>query len=117
MNNKNAMIKQEGGESSSSRIQLLEDETKSLKQDVTKFLSIITIQTEQLARQERILSDLRDARNKKANDRLTMGWIILVVIAVLLFGALYMGFPSALLRDDTPFYLNVKATPVKAPFN
>mmetsp|Transcript_5834 Transcript_5834/g.13311 ORF Transcript_5834/g.13311 Transcript_5834/m.13311 type:complete len:156 (-) Transcript_5834:330-797(-) len=115
--NKNKVsIKQEGG---SIRIQTLEDETKSLKNDVTKFLSIITLQTEQLARQEKMLNEIRDERNAKENERLNFCWIILLVIVFLLMGAIWMGYPAdlaAMIHEDTTLYLNVKATPVKVPF-
>ena len=97
------------------RIQILEDETKLLKSDVTKFLSIITMQTEQLARQEKIISELRDERNAKANDRLNMCWFILVVVVMLLLGVCYMGVPS-MISEDTVLHLTTIVTPVRAPF-
>lgn len=109
----NVKIKQEG--ESNDRIQVLEEETKLLKSDVVKFLSIITIQTEQLARQDKILSDIRDERNAKAGNRVLMCWLILLVVAFLLINAAWVGYPS-FIREDTLLYLNVKATPVKVPF-
>ena len=109
----NVRIKQEG--ESNDRIQVLEEETKLLKSDVLKFLSIITIQTEQLARQEKILSDIREERNATARNKLMMCLLILVVVALLLMSAICMGYPS-IIREDTLLYLNVKATPVKVPF-
>jgi hypothetical protein len=109
----NVRIKQEG--ESNDRIQILEEESKLLKSDVLKFLSIITIQTEQLARQEKILNEIKDERNAKAGNRLTMCWLIMVVVALLLMSAICMGYQS-IIREDTLLYLNVKATPVKVPF-
>lgn len=100
------------------RFQLIEDETKTLKNDVQNFLSIITVQTEQLARQEKLLNAIRDERNTKANKRLSMCWIILFVVVFLLISAIWMGYPTMLtmIQEDTTLHLNVKATPVKLPF-
>eukprot|EP00579_Thalassiosira_antarctica_P013097 CAMPEP_0201929522 /NCGR_PEP_ID=MMETSP0903-20130614/23180_1 /ASSEMBLY_ACC=CAM_ASM_000552 /TAXON_ID=420261 /ORGANISM="Thalassiosira antarctica, Strain CCMP982" /LENGTH=132 /DNA_ID=CAMNT_0048468325 /DNA_START=319 /DNA_END=717 /DNA_ORIENTATION=+ len=99
------------------RFQLIEDETKTLKNDVQNFLSIITIQTEQLARQEKLLNAIRDERNTKANKRLSMCWIILFVVVFLLISAIWMGYPTFIqMNEDTTLHLNVKATPVKLPF-
>jgi hypothetical protein len=108
-----ARIKQE--DESNDRIQSLEEETKMLKKDVVNFLSIITIQSEQLARQEKILNDIRDERNAVAVNRVTMIWFMLVVVALLLMSAMWMGY-SPNINKNTLLYLNVKATPVKAPF-
>ena len=96
------------------RIQRLENETKELKQSVTKILSIITLQTEQLARQEKILNEFRDERYTKSNGRLTMCWIVLFVIMVLVMSIMYMGIP--MIREDTMLHLTTIVTPVKAPF-
>ena len=109
----NAQIKQE--DESNDRIQSLEEETKILKRHVVNFLSIITIQTEQLARQEKILNDIRDERNGNAVNWVTMVWLLLVVVAIFLVSALWMGY-SPNINKNTLLYLNVKATPVKAPF-
>ncbi len=109
----NAQIKQE--DESNDRIQSLEEETKILKRHVVNFLSIITIQTEQLARQEKILNDIRDERNAIAVNRVTMVWLLLGVVAIFLMSALWMGY-SPNINKNTLLYLNVKATPVKAPF-
>jgi hypothetical protein len=109
----NAQIKQE--DESNDRIQSLEEETKILKRDFVNFLSIITIQTEQLARQEKILNDIRDERNGNAVNWVTMVWLLLVVVAIFLVSALWMGY-SPNINKNTLLYLNVKATPVKAPF-
>ena len=109
----NAQIKQE--DESNDRIQSLEEETKILKRDFVNFLSIITIQTEQLARQEKILNDIRDERNGNAVNWVTMVWLLLVVVAIFLVSALWMGY-SPNINKNTLVYLNVKATPVKAPF-
>ncbi|KAL7530739.1 hypothetical protein ACHAXR_003646 [Thalassiosira sp. AJA248-18] len=108
---KKVSIKQEG---ESSRIQLLEGETETLKDDVKKFLSIITVQTEQLARQEKILNEMRDERNAKANNKVTTCWIILFVVVFLLMSAIWFG--PTIISEDTTLHLNVKATPVKTPF-
>lgn len=94
-------------------MQSLEQDTKSLKNDVTKFLSIITIQTEQLARQEKMLNEIKDERNAKAGNRLTICWIILLLVVFLVVCAVLMG-PT--INENTTLHLNVKATPVKAPF-
>ena len=106
---KKVTIKEEGA---SSRIKVLEEDTKALQNDVKKFLSIVTLQTEQLARQEKIIAGLRDERNAKAANRLLFFWVLLFVVAFLLTNAARIGFPS----EDTVLYLNTKATPVKAPF-
>ena len=63
-------IKNEPSDRSQDRVQILEDETKLLKNDVQKFLSIIASQTQQLARQEKILNEIRDERNAKAEKKL-----------------------------------------------
>eukprot|EP00578_Thalassiosira_sp_NH16_P027057 CAMPEP_0181103400 /NCGR_PEP_ID=MMETSP1071-20121207/14844_1 /TAXON_ID=35127 /ORGANISM="Thalassiosira sp., Strain NH16" /LENGTH=150 /DNA_ID=CAMNT_0023186469 /DNA_START=231 /DNA_END=683 /DNA_ORIENTATION=- len=109
---KTVPIKREGG---SDRIRFLEEETKSMKTDIKKFLSIITIQTEQLARQEKMLNEVRDDLNSKANHRATICWIMLLIVIFLLMGAMLMGVPT-LITEDTALYLNVKATPANAPF-
>lgn len=109
-------IKQESGESNT-RIQLLEDETNALKNDVKQFLSIIAIQTEQLARQEKTLNEMKDERNTKATNK-AMGWLmVLLLVIFMLVGVIWIGysFPE-IFREDTIMYLNTKATPVKAPF-
>ena len=106
---KKVTIKEEGA---SSRILVLEEDTKALQNDVKKFLSIVTLQTEQLARQEKIIAGLRDERNAKAANRLLFFWVLLFVVAFVLTNVARMGLPS----EDTVLYLNTKATPVKAPF-
>lgn len=102
-------------EDESNRIMMAEEEIKSLKDDVTKFLSVASSQSYQLARQERMLGDMMDERNRKAKSKMTICWIMLIVVAVLLM-AVSMGYASIMPGDDTILYLNVKATPVKAPF-
>ena len=112
---KKVTIKDEGNGSSDSRIQLLENETESLKGDVKKFLSIIDCQSQQLARQSKILDELRHERTVKANTRTTICFLILFVMIILLVGAITFG-PGLIPGEDTVLRLNVKATPVKAPF-
>jgi len=97
-----------------SRIQLLEEETRLLKGDVVKFLSIITTQTEQLSRQERILAEIRHTRLSKATKRITICWIVLFIAIFVLMSLLWIG--PTLIPNDTVLYLNVKATPEKARF-
>lgn len=112
-------IKQEngtsGGGSNNNRIQLLEKETESLKDDVKKFLSIITVQTEQLARQDKLLNDLQDERKAKASNRLTICLMLFLLVIFLVTLIVWFG-PTILPGEDTTLHLNVKATPVKAPF-
>lgn len=97
-----------------SRIQLLEEETRLLKGDVVKFLSIITTQTEQLLRQENILAELRHKRLSRATKRVTICWIVLFIAILVIVTILWIG--STLIPNDTVLYLNVKATPDKARF-
>jgi hypothetical protein len=97
-----------------SRIQLLEEETRLLKGDVVKFLSIITTQTEQLSRQEKILAELRNKRLSKATKRVTMCWIVLLIATFIIICLLWI--VPTLIPNDTVLYLNVKATPEKARF-
>jgi TolA-binding protein len=111
-NSKKGSVKQEGG---SNRIQQLEDETKKLKDEVKNFLSLVTIQTQQLARQEKMLNEMQVVHTRRANSGITMCFLILLMIVFLLIGAVYMGLPD-FLREDQPLYLNVKATPVNLPF-
>jgi hypothetical protein len=95
-----------------SRIQLLEEETRLLKGDVVKFLSIITTQTEQLSRQEKILAELRN--KPKATKKVTTCWIVLLIATFVIVCLLWIG--PTLIPNDTVLYLNVKATPEKARF-
>jgi hypothetical protein len=97
-----------------SRIQLLEEETRLLKGDVVKFLSIITTQTEQLSRQEKILAELRNKRLSKSTKSVTMCWILLFIATFIIGCLLWIG--PTLIPNDTVLYLNVKATPEKARF-
>jgi len=91
------------------RIDSIEKDTDSLKRDVTKLLSIIALQSEQLSRQELIINELRDEKRAKENRSLyyTM-MLMLAFMAIILF----VGIP----RYDTVLQLTTLATPVKAPF-
>ena len=107
-------IKSDPSDRSQDRVQILEDETKLLKNDVQKFLSIIASQTQQLARQEKILNEIRDERNAKAEKKLTIMWIILFVIVMLVIIMFYFGIPNV--NSDTMLHLTTIVTPVKLPF-
>ena len=112
-NGADTLVKKENVQSF--RIQVLEEETRLLKGDVEKFLSIITTQTEQLSsRQEEILGYLRDERNSRAGNRRTMCWIVLLIVAFVLVSLLWIG--PTLIPNDAVLHLNVKATPEKARF-
>lgn len=101
---KKGVVKQEAGK--------IHDETRALKDEVRQFLSIVATQSEQLARQQKVL----DKMERERNVRLTMCSIIQLVVVLLLVSALatflWMEFPG----DDTILKLNVKATPTKAPW-
>ena len=62
-----------------------------------------------------MLNQIMDERNAKANGKLTIFSMILLVVIFLLVLVVWMDIPS-LLSEDTTLYLNVKATPVKTPF-
>ena len=81
----------------------------AIEQNVTKLLSVLTLQSEQLSRQENIINELRDEKRAKENRPLYAAlFILLVFIAVLLF----VGIP----RSDTVIEMKALTTPVKAPF-
>lgn len=115
MASKKVTIKEEASRSSDGRIKLLENDTESLKGDVKRFLSIIDSQSQQLARQSKILDELRDERNAKANTRTNTCFMILLLIIALLVVAITYG-PDLIPGEDTVLSLNVKATPHNAPF-
>lgn len=104
-----ANVKKESGES---RVQRLEGEVQALQGDVKKFLSIITIQTEQLARQEKLLAKFEDERSARSGGRATARLdVVLLVVVFLLLWAVWAGVP-ALFNENTVLNLNVKATPL-----
>lgn len=114
-------IKQE--EDGSSRIQLLESEIATLKKDVKQFLSIIAVQTEQLARQEKIWMEIKDEHCKGKHigsvQRRIISSIISILFMIFLIGfTVWIYFPAIkrLLHEDITFYLKVDATPLKASF-
>ena len=88
--------------SSSSRIDALE-------QDVTRLLSILTLQSEQLSRQEIIINELRDEKRAKENRTL---YVVLLLLLAFIAVLLFVGIPSS----DTVIQMNALTTPVKAPF-
>ncbi|KAL7439673.1 hypothetical protein ACHAXM_007557 [Skeletonema potamos] len=95
--------------SSSSRIEALEKDTDSLKQNVTKLLSVLTLQADQLSRQEVIINELRDEKRAKENRPLYVALLLMMaLIAVLIF----IDLPTY----DTVLQLKTMATPLKAPF-
>ena len=107
-----AVARSSGSDASDTvRIQRLEGE-------VTKLLSIITLQTEQLARQERTVNQIRDINTSKERGRLTLCWFILAVVVAALIAAMYFNLPVMMskISEDTVLRLNVLATPTKLPF-
>jgi hypothetical protein len=95
--------------SSSSRIEALEKDTDSLKQNVTKLLSVLTLQADQLSRQEVIINELRDEKRAKENRPLYVALLLMMaLIAILIF----IDLPTY----DTVLQLKTMATPLKAPF-
>ncbi len=90
------------GPTESSRIEALE-------QNVTKLLSVLTLQADQLSRQEVIINELRDQRRAKENRPLYFVLLILIVFVVVLLNVDLPGY-------DTVVQLKTLATPTKAPF-
>ena len=97
-------IKQE-----SSRIEALEKDTESLKENVTKLLSVLTLQADQLSRQEVIINELRDQKRAKENRPLYAALLLLLLLFVVL---MFVDLPGY----DTVLQLKTFATPLKAPF-
>ena len=95
--------------SPSSRIEALENDTASLKENVTKLLSVLTIQADQLSRQEVIISELRDEKRTKENRPLFVALFLMIILIVILS---FVGIPNC----DTVLHLRTLATPLKAPF-
>lgn len=96
--------------SSASRIEALEKDTDSLKQNVTKLLSVLYYHSDQLSRQEVIINELRDKKRAKENRPLYVVLLLLIaLIAVMMF---FVDFPS----QDTVLQLKTMATPLRAPF-
>jgi len=104
-------------ESKTSRLRQLEDETKTLQNELTNCMSVITSQTAQLARQDKMMHEIRDELKMKANSRAKICWIIMLVVAFFLISIVWVGYPTmAMIGEDTTLNLNVKATPMNAPF-
>lgn len=93
----------------SSRIEVLEKDTESLKENVTKLLSVLTLQADQLSRQEVIINELRDQKRAKENRPLYAALILLLIFLVVL---MFVDLPGY----DTVLQLKTLATPVKTPF-
>eukprot|EP00986_Skeletonema_menzelii_P002227 scaffold616_cov146-Skeletonema_menzelii.AAC.10 len=93
----------------SSRIEVLEKDTESLKENVTKLLSVLTLQADQLSRQEVVINELRDQKRAKENRPLYAALILLLMFLVVL---MFVDLPGY----DTVLQLKTLATPVKTPF-
>mmetsp|Transcript_4696 Transcript_4696/g.7656 ORF Transcript_4696/g.7656 Transcript_4696/m.7656 type:complete len:142 (+) Transcript_4696:205-630(+) len=93
----------------SSRIEVLEKDTESLKENVTKLLSVLTLQADQLSRQEVVINELRDQKRAKENRPLYAALILLLIFLVVL---MFVDLPGY----DTVLQLKTLATPVKTPF-
>ena len=107
-----AAVRNSGSDASDTvRIQRLEGE-------VTKLLSIITLQTEQLARQERAVNQIKDSNASRERGRLILCWFLLAAVAAALLAAIHFNLPVMMskITDDTVLRLNVLATPAKLPF-
>ena len=86
--------------------------------EIKKLLSIIIAQEEQLERHDKLLNALlRTEQTRKTRNRVYRRRILLLLSLLLLFVVIYMGYiSSTYLHKDTVLFLNVKATPTKAPF-
>ena len=93
----------------SSRIEALEKDTDSLKENVTKLLSVLTLQADQLSRQEVIINELRDQKRAKENRPLYAALILLLIFFLVV---MFVDLPGY----DTVLQLKTLATPVKTPF-
>ena len=94
------------------------DNDKMKNDEVNTLLSIIISQEEKIERHDKLLNALlRTEQTRNARHRVYWKRILLAITFLLLFAVLYMGYlSSTYLHKDTVLYLNVKATPTKAPF-
>jgi len=101
---------------STNLIRTLDDDIKN--NEIKRLLSIIITQEEQLERHDTLLNALlRTEQSRQARNRVYRRRILLAISILLLFIIIYMGYlSSTYLHKDTVLYLNVKATPTKAPF-
>ena len=106
---KSVTFKEQTESSPSSRIEALEKDTASLKENVTKLLSVLTLQADQLSRQEIIINELRDEKRAKENRPLFVALFLMIALIVFLS---FVGLPNR----DTVLQLRTLATPLKAPF-
>ncbi|KAK1745698.1 hypothetical protein QTG54_003622 [Skeletonema marinoi] len=97
------------GPAESSRIAALEKDTDSLKENVTKLLSVLSLQADQLSRQEVIINELRDKKRAKENRPLYVALLLLIIFIAVLMSVNLPGY-------DTVMQLKTLATPLKAPF-
>ncbi len=97
-----------------------DNENDKMKNDeINKLLSVIIAQEEKLERHDKLLNALlRTEQTRNARNRVYWKRIVLLAVSfLLLFVVLYMGYlSSTYLHKDSVLYLNVKATPTKAPF-
>ena len=94
------------------------DINKMKNDEIKKLLSIIITQKEQLERHDKLLNALiLTEQTRNARNRVYWRRILLTITFLLLLVVLHMGYlSSTYLHKDTVLYLNVKATPTKAPF-
>mmetsp|Transcript_18055 Transcript_18055/g.28322 ORF Transcript_18055/g.28322 Transcript_18055/m.28322 type:complete len:135 (+) Transcript_18055:198-602(+) len=82
---------------------------EALEENVTKLLSVLTLQADQLSRQEVIINELRDKRRAKENRPLFFVLLLLIIFIAVLLVVDLPGY-------DTVVQLKTLATPTKAPF-
>mmetsp|Transcript_21469 Transcript_21469/g.30717 ORF Transcript_21469/g.30717 Transcript_21469/m.30717 type:complete len:133 (-) Transcript_21469:102-500(-) len=82
---------------------------EALEENVTKLLSVLTLQADQLSRQEVIINELRDRKRAKENRPLYFVLLLLIIFIVVLLNVDLPGY-------DTVVQLKTRATPMKAPF-
>lgn len=106
-------LKQDG---KSTRLQQVEDEAKTLKDEVSRCLSTMSSQTKQLARQDKILNAMVDERKKAVDNAALIRSVFMMVVAfcVVYFYCNPMNMPA--IGEDTKLFLRVKATPTHAPW-
>jgi len=106
-------IKQDG---KSTRLLQVEDDSKTLKDEVTKCLSAIASQTKQLARQEKILNAMVDERKKTADNKALFRSVFVMVVAFLLVYFYCNSNSMPAIGEDTKMFLRVKASPTHTPW-
>ncbi|EJK60550.1 hypothetical protein THAOC_19072 [Thalassiosira oceanica] len=108
-----AVVRSSGSDAASDTVRI-----QRLEGEVTKLLSIITLQTEQLARQERAVNQIRDINTSKERGRMTFCWFLLAAAVAALLAAIHFNLPVMMsnITEDTVLRLNVLATPTKLPF-